>query len=579
MSVKKAISRVLSVLLFVLMMSSTASARPLSAAPGTGFTYQGSLTDGSAPANGKYDLEFRLYDALTSGGQVGGTVSLGDVIVTNGLFTVLLDFGNVFDGTALYLEISVRPGASIGAYTILAPRQQLTAAPYALFAKKAPWTGLTGVPAGFADGVDNNTTYTAGDGLELVGTQFKGKGTPYQNVIIVAKSGGDFTTITDALNSIADASDTNRYLVYVAPGVYTEQVSMLSYIDIEGAGESATRITYTGDALGNSGTLMGVSMAELRYLTVENTGGAASAIAIYNLNAYPSLIHVTANASGGTISTYGVYNYQSSPTMTDVTASAWGGPNNRGVNNDTSSPLMTNVAASAWGVDSNYGVYNYNSSPTMANVTAYAWDGANTNFGVANENSSPVMTDVTASGSGGSNNRGVDNLNSSPVMTNVTASASWGTDHNYGVFNTYASPVMANVTASARGGTNYNEGVVNDNSSPMMMNVSVSASGGFNSIGVSNRSSSPTINNSLIRAYSATYNYGIANFAPDGTYTVHVNNSQISGDTNTIQNDAEFTTLVGASQLSGGPVDAGGGTVICAGVYDQAYTFYASTCP
>lgn len=35
--------------------------------------------------------------------------------------------------------------------------------------------------------------------------------------------------------------------------------------------------------------------------------------------------------------------------------------------------------------------------------------------------------------------------------------------------------------------------------------------------------------------------------------------------------------LVGASQLAGGPVNAGDPT--CAGVYDENYAFFASTCP
>jgi hypothetical protein len=58
---------------------------------------------------------------------------------------------------------------------------------------------------------------------------------------------------------------------------------------------------------------------------------------------------------------------------------------------------------------------------------------------------------------------------------------------------------------------------------------------------------------------------------------VTINNSQITGSTNTIRNDTEFTTRVGASQLAGGSVISG--VVICAGVYDESYTFYASTCP
>jgi len=139
---------------------------------------------------------------------------------------------------------------------------------------------------------------------------------------------------------------------------------------------------------------------------------------------------------------------------------------------------------------------------------------------------------------------------------------------------------MTNVTASASGGT-YNYGVFNESSSPTMTNVSVSASasGGAFSFGVYNARSSPTINNSVISASGGTGNYGIVNVAGSGSYTVLVNNSQISGSTRTIYNDPSFTTRVGASQLDGGAV-AGGGTVTCAGVYDEAYAFTAGpACP
>jgi len=99
---------------------------------GTTFTYQGRLMDGGSPANGQYDFEFKLYDAA-SGGTLLGTVIKEDVTVTDGLFTVQLDFGaGVFTGDARWLEIGVRPGSSIGAFTTLTPRQELTATPYAL---------------------------------------------------------------------------------------------------------------------------------------------------------------------------------------------------------------------------------------------------------------------------------------------------------------------------------------------------------------------------------------------------------------------------------------------------------------
>jgi hypothetical protein len=95
---------------------------------------------------------------------------------------------------------------------------------------------------------------------------------------------------------------------------------------------------------------------------------------------------------------------------------------------------------------------------------------------------------------------------------------------------------------------------------------------------VYNEGSSPTISFGIINAESGTSNYGLYNSASGGLYTVLVNNSQITGSTNTIRNDSEFTTRIGASQLSGGAI-TGGGTVTCAGVYDENYAFSASTCP
>src|SRR3989442_1261536 len=106
-------------------------------AQGTAFTYQGRLNDGGAPANGAYDLEFRVFDALSGGGQQGGTVTVDDLGITNGLFTAVLDFGGApFSGGAnRWLNVAVRPGASTGAYTNVTPRQQISAAPYAMTAR------------------------------------------------------------------------------------------------------------------------------------------------------------------------------------------------------------------------------------------------------------------------------------------------------------------------------------------------------------------------------------------------------------------------------------------------------------
>ena len=102
---------------------------------GTAFTYQGRLFIGDVPANGLYDLEFTNYDVAAGGNALGG-FNTNALPVTNGLFTVTLDFGAVFDGTPRWLEISERTN-SVGAFGTLAPRQLLAAAPYATYAASA----------------------------------------------------------------------------------------------------------------------------------------------------------------------------------------------------------------------------------------------------------------------------------------------------------------------------------------------------------------------------------------------------------------------------------------------------------
>ena len=83
-----------------------------------------------------------------------------------------LDFGsNAFGGDARWLQIAVQCSGDTG-FTTLSPRQPLTPAPYALYSPRSAWSGLSGVPAGFADNVDNDTTYAAGSGLSLSGNQF-----------------------------------------------------------------------------------------------------------------------------------------------------------------------------------------------------------------------------------------------------------------------------------------------------------------------------------------------------------------------------------------------------------------------
>lgn len=113
---------------------------PATAAPlGSSFTYQGRLEDAGAPASGSYDFEFRLHTDLSSALPIAAPEVREDVALTDGVFTVDLDFGSAaFGGEARFLAISVRPGASTGAFTPLTPRQRVAPAPYAITATNVP---------------------------------------------------------------------------------------------------------------------------------------------------------------------------------------------------------------------------------------------------------------------------------------------------------------------------------------------------------------------------------------------------------------------------------------------------------
>ncbi len=104
---------------------------------GTRFSQQGSLTDGSQPANGQYDFQFALFTASTGGSQVNAVQTITNVTVIEGIYSVTLDFGEAFSGAERWLEIRVRPAGGPQGYTTLTPRRPLTPVPYALFAGKA----------------------------------------------------------------------------------------------------------------------------------------------------------------------------------------------------------------------------------------------------------------------------------------------------------------------------------------------------------------------------------------------------------------------------------------------------------
>lgn len=271
-------------------------------APGL-ISYQGYLEDGSGqPFSGSASMRFAIY-AASAGGSALWEETQNGVSVGNGFFTVQLGSvtpfsASVFDDPTRYLQVTVNIGA--GEQTL--PRQRLTAVPYALqsqVAASVPWSGITGVPPGL--------------------------GANYEHVIVVAQSGGDYTSVAAALASISDSSATNRYLVWVAPGVYTETELALvrPYVHLRGAGANVSVVTSA-----RTGTTPGDAAATARLddngrisdIAVRNTGTGIFGIGIWSSAATRAAVVENAVVEAiGTDGTgrYAVYLNDSEPRITD----------------------------------------------------------------------------------------------------------------------------------------------------------------------------------------------------------------------------------------------------------------------
>lgn len=325
------------------------------------------------------------------------------------------------------------------------------------------------------------------------------------------------TALLKALAGITDASATNPYLIIIEPGVYdigTNSLVMKGYVDIEGSGESVTKITGVIDVY-SGGVVAGADNTELRFLTVEHTGGGgvSNARAIYNNGVSPKITNVTVEIPGGPSVTRAIWNDGASPVMTNVKVIATAsGLSCVGIDNDDSAAVMTNVTVSASGATANIGI---------------------SNDGLGPGGISPTMTNVTAGASGtGSDTTGVDNSNCSPTMTNVTATASGGVTYTTGVRNTLCDTRMYNVTATGSGGSGTCYGLWN----------------------------STNADTHSVRAYNSRFsgdNYSVGN----------------SDDV-----DSTMNSYIGGSQLDGAVVNNGSGTLKCAVSYNEDNDPLDATC-
>ena len=483
-----------------------ASARPLlGAGAPTVVSYQGEINDSGTPYDGTGYFKFAVVNAAgdTSYWSNDTTSTRGDdptagVSVTGdeGLFQVRVgDTGltnmtslppSAFSGTERYLRVWFSDDDAT--YTQLSPDHQFAAVPYALQAQEA---------------ADADTV----DGLHAADLE-----THYDNVVIVAKSGGDYTTVQGAIDSITDASASNPYLVWVAPGVYNESVAMKSHVHLQGAGQEATIITST---ITNSSlpltqsTVILASDSSLRDLTVENDGAGNYSVALLASGgvSHSLVVDVTARTYGAGTENYGI-TLTGSGTWVElrfVAAHAENASNNNyGLYNEdgASATLQGGFCIGRTGIDG-YGIYSTGSGTTLEayGVTAMGEEASALNFGLMNSSgASAVLHGGFYEGRDGwdpGHTGGIGNTSADSTIeiVDVTAVGKFHSHNNYGLRNYEGAEARISGGSFTAEGGEYANGIENRHSGTSLIAEGVfsMADGGNGNVGLHNKDGAKAI--------------------------------------------------------------------------------------
>ncbi len=217
--------------------------------PASSIVYEGNLNSDGTPANGRFDFSFTLFDAPTAGNRIGIPVAIPGVRVTNGAFSVIIDFGiHLSRATALWFETAVAP-AGFPPPVVVGGRVPLNAARFAVHSSYAAnlvgnafdvtlagnTTNANAAPGTVAiydaNRVLTNSAVTADELMALAGVR-----RPLQVQIDAAdiRSGGSVTNLRLSGDTILPGLRSNRLAIVNADGVLAssgitaDEVSVLS---------------------------------------------------------------------------------------------------------------------------------------------------------------------------------------------------------------------------------------------------------------------------------------------------------------------------------------------------------------
>lgn len=232
------------------------------------------------------------------------------------------------------------------------------------------------------------------------------------NVIIVAKSGGDFTSIQAALNSITPSA-TDPYVIKVMPGTYMElDITMKSYVHLQGQGRDVTRISFP-TSWPHSIYLYSLTNVAISGFEIKD---ADTAIRNYDSSGMISNNMFTGNSRG-------ILNETPTSTAKMVISGNIFSGNNEAIDNFNSSSTIISGNTITGNSGGNGGIYNVDSSPT---ITGNLITGNNL-YGILNERSSPAISGNTITGN---STYGISNISfSSPNIMNNRITDNGGTGY------------------------------------------------------------------------------------------------------------------------------------------------------
>jgi len=519
----------------------------LAATPvGTGFVYQATISDGTGPVSGSYDLHVTLFDAADGGSVVGGPLDFTDLSISNGLAILQLDFGGIVEDADRWLELEVRPAAGTGDFTRLTPRQRLHPTPYASYALEAvsaasadsslaagdadtldgqhgayylSWSSHTAIPAGLDDGDDDSLGELACAPGEVPTWGATGwvcgedHGTVFARTTVVRPVGDALANGAALLAAVAaittPTSREEAWRVEIEPGLYDlggAALELRPWVDMAGAGREVTTVTSSicSDGLGAlTGTVALAAYAELRDLAVVNTcSGTTTGIAV-------------------------------------------------AIDDDAFFARVTRVNARAidsGGPDANfrYSLANLAAGVVLEDVISEARDAVGINSAFVSVGDQVLVVDCIGSAEGGDYAFGLwlsdDNVEMSTTVSrgSFRATASGTT---YAVYINTVTASLNQVTAVADGAALYIANYIGDNT---------------------------------VRASRLTATGPVEASAAGGSLDVLIAQSRVVATGPSVTLGGVAVMHVAATQLWGAPVV---GSVMCSGVWDESWVFYSGTCP